>query len=84
MLEVEKVVEKSNSFITTFYFNYLRIYTRGIATTNQTSKDGGGGGGGGGFFFFVNIVEGLKPSTAFTKTFPFGYCFVLATQLHTF
>ena len=84
MLEVEKVVEKSNSFITTLYFNYLGIYTRGVATTNQTSKDGGGGGGGGFFCFFVNIVEGLKLSTAFTRTFPFGYCFVLATQLHTF
>ena len=80
MLEVEKVVEKSNSFITTLYFNYLGIYTRGVATTNQTSKDGGEGF----FCSFVNIVEGLKPSTAFTKTFPFGYCFVLATQLHTF
>ena len=83
MLEVEKVVEKSNSFITTLYFNYLGIYTRGVATTNQTSKDGEGGGEG--FFCsFVNIVEGLKLSTAFTKTFPFRYCFVLATQLHTF
>ena len=83
MLEVEKVVEKSNSFITTLYFNYLGIYTRGVATTNQTSKDGGRGGEG--FFCsFVNIVEGLKLSTAFTKTFPFRYCFVLATQLHTF
>ena len=80
MLEVEKVVEKSNSFITTLYFNYLGIYTRGVATTNQTSKDGGEGF----FCSFVNIVEGLKLSTAFTKTFPFRYCFVLATQLHTF
>ena len=79
MLEVEKVVEKSNSFITTLYFNYLGIYTRGVATTNQTSKDGEGF-----FCSFVNIVEGLKLSTAFTKTFPFRYCFVLATQLHTF
>ena len=80
MLEVEKVVEKSNSFITTLYFNYLGIYTRGVATTNQTSKDGGEGF----FCSFVNIVEDLKLSTAFTRTFPFGYCFVLATQLHTF
>ena len=53
MLEVEKVVEKSNSFITTLYFNYLGIYTRGVATTNQTSKDGGGGGGGGFFIFLI-------------------------------
>ena len=83
MLEVEKVVEKSNSFITTLYFNYLGIYTCGVATKNQTSKDGEGGGEGV-FCSFVNIVEGLKLSTAFTKTFPFGYCFVLATQLHTF
>ena len=30
---------------------------------------------------FVNIVEGLKPSTVFTKTFRLGYSFVLATQL---
>ena len=52
MLEVEKVVEKSNSFITTLYFNYLGIYTRGVATTNQTSKDGEGGGGGGVLLFF--------------------------------
>ena len=80
MLEVEKVVEKSNSFITTLYFNYLGIYTRGVATTNQTSQDGGEGF----VCSFVNIVEGLKLSTAFTRTFPFGYCFVLATQLHTF
>ena len=33
--EVEKVAEKSNLFITTLHFNYLRIYTGGVATANQ-------------------------------------------------
>ena len=44
IVEVEKVAEKklfiySNFlFITTLYFSYLRVYTRGVATANQTSK----------------------------------------------
>ena len=37
VVEVEKVAEKSNLFIT-LYFNFLRIYTRDVARINQTSK----------------------------------------------
>ena len=32
-----KGCRKSNLFITTLHFNYLRSYTRGVATANQTS-----------------------------------------------
>ena len=39
IVEVEKVAEKSNLFITTLYLNYLGIYTRDVAKTNQMSKE---------------------------------------------
>ena len=60
--------------MTALRFNYLHIYTCGVATANQTSTGSP----------FLGIVNGIKPSILFTKTLRLGYCFVLATQLYTF
>ena len=65
-MEVEKVAEKSNLFITTLHFNYLRIYTRGVLEPIKRLRGSS----------FMSIVDGLKPSTVFTKAIRLGYIYI--------